>query len=211
MKSKTMTARFGNAGASVPDTKAIGSTGQDIEDWKRERGIDPAHQVRVVRLVHMRYQHPDLNTICVFLQDFGMSVAKKTENEVWLRGYGVDQYVYYCKKGPKKFLGGTFEVETHGDLVKASALGGAGPIQTLDDAPGQGFLVTAYDAEDMPVNFIYGQEPAETGKLPEKLILNYEAEKPRMRKFQRFEEGPAAVHKVRSAHQPVSRDSLFIF
>lgn len=47
-----------------------------------------------------------------------MTIAKATEDEIWFRGYGVDQYVYYARRGPKKFLGGAFEVETHEDLQK---------------------------------------------------------------------------------------------
>jgi hypothetical protein len=39
-----------------------------------------------------------------------MSVAKRTDSEVWYRGYGEDQYVYYARKGPKQYLGGTFQV-----------------------------------------------------------------------------------------------------
>jgi hypothetical protein len=50
--------------------------------------------------------------------DFGMTVAKKTEDKKWFRGYGVDQYVYYAQQGPKKFLGGCFEVESHAELEK---------------------------------------------------------------------------------------------
>jgi hypothetical protein len=45
---------------------------------------------------------------------------------------------------------------------------------------------------------MYGQAPAEKGEYPEKLTINYEKDKPRIRKFQRFEPGPAAVHKVSS-------------
>lgn len=62
----------------------------------------------------MRYQHPDLDEITVFLQDFGMEVVKRTADQIWYRGYGTDQYVYYAQKGEKKFLGGTFEVEGSG-------------------------------------------------------------------------------------------------
>ena len=43
---------------------------------------------------------------------------------------------------------------------------------------------------------MFGQKPAEKGAVPEKLTINYEEEKPRIRKFQRFTPGPAAVHKV---------------
>lgn len=47
-----------------------------------------------------------------------MTVVKKTENERWFRGYGEDHYVYYARKGPKKFLGGAWEVESYEELEK---------------------------------------------------------------------------------------------
>jgi hypothetical protein len=145
----------------------------------------------------MRYQHPDLDIITTFMQDFGMHVVKATDEKVWLGGTGPDQYVYYAQKGPKRFLGGTFEVETYGDLEKATKIGGAGNIESIDDGPGGGSMVTLKDAEGFPVNLIYGQKPAEIDSLPKKLILNYETEKPRKREFQRFQPGPAAIYKVR--------------
>ena len=45
-----------------------------------------------------------------------MQIAKRTADEIWYRGYGTDQYVYYARRGEKKFLGGAFEVETYDDL-----------------------------------------------------------------------------------------------
>jgi hypothetical protein len=47
-----------------------------------------------------------------------MHVVQKTDEEVWYAGYGPDQYVYYARKGPKKFLGGTFAVESYADLER---------------------------------------------------------------------------------------------
>jgi len=47
-----------------------------------------------------------------------MEVAKKTDDQIWYRGYGTDPYVYYAKKGPKEFLGGSFLVESYQDLEK---------------------------------------------------------------------------------------------
>ena len=47
-----------------------------------------------------------------------MTVAKRTDQEIWYRGYGEDQYVYYARKGPKEFLGGAFTVESYEDLEK---------------------------------------------------------------------------------------------
>lgn len=67
----------------------------------------------------------------------------------------------------------------------------------MKDAPGGGHMLTVIDPEGFPLNLIFGQTPAATGTYPEKLVLNYEAEKSRVLKFQRFNPGPAAVHKVR--------------
>jgi hypothetical protein len=47
-----------------------------------------------------------------------MQIAHQTDNQIWFRGYGDDQYVYYVCKGPKKFLGGAFQVESYEELKK---------------------------------------------------------------------------------------------
>ena len=203
-------------GRAVPDIEAVQQQqGESAADWRKRCGIDKSQQIRIVKLAHMRYQHPDLETITTFMRDFGMHVAKKADDKVWFRGYGPDQYVYYAQKGPKKFLGGAFEVETFGDLEKllspggcnisifllkcgrASKISGASQITELSDAPGGGSMITLVDPEGYPVNLIHGSTPAEIGKLPEKMVVNTESEKPRKRQFQRFQPGPAAVHKVR--------------
>ncbi len=47
-----------------------------------------------------------------------MTPVKREGDEIWFRGYGPDQYVYYARKGEKKFLGGVFEVETIEELER---------------------------------------------------------------------------------------------
>ena len=79
---------------------------------------------------------------------------------------------------------------------RARKLPGATEIEELTDAPGGGFRIGFQDPEGFPVNLIFGQQLAETGKLPEKLVYNFEQDKVREGAFQRFREGPAAVHKV---------------
>ncbi|KAJ0413248.1 Glyoxalase/Bleomycin resistance protein/Dihydroxybiphenyl dioxygenase [Aspergillus carlsbadensis] len=178
-----------NHGASIDDVVAIGPDQEPLAAWK-ERSLSRSEPtIHLVKLSHMRYQHPDPDEITTFLQDFGMSVAKRTDSEVWYRGYGEDQYVYYARKGPKQYLGGTFQ-------VRARRLPHASEIQELGDAPGGGHLLTFSDPEGFPVNLIFGQIPAVAGTSPAKLTYNYETEKPRIRRFQRFEPGPAGVHKL---------------
>jgi hypothetical protein len=189
-----------NHGASIPDNQAIGAESEPLASYYRRLGIDNAARVQMVKLAHMRYQHPDLDEITTFLLDFGMHVVKRTDDRVWYRGYGPDQYVYYAQRGAeKKFLGGVYEVESEEELVKASRIAGAGAIEDLAEvgAPGGGRMVTLCDPEGFPVSFVYGIEAAPQHDYPEKVIYNYEGDdKPRVRKFNRFTPGPAAVHKL---------------
>lgn len=103
----------------------------------------------------------------------------------------------YCAwKGAKKFLGGTFEVLSMGDLEKAAFLPTAFTIREMKDAPGGGYVVALQDPEGFPINLTYGQTPSSSRDLPQKIILNNEKDNPRARKFYRFSPGPAAVHKL---------------
>ncbi|KAK4862427.1 hypothetical protein LT330_002560 [Penicillium expansum] len=185
-----------NHGASIADIIAIGPESESVPAWRARCEITTESQIRLVKLAHMRYQHPDLDEITIFLEDFGMTIAKKTDDEIWYRGYGVDPYVYYAKKGTKKFLGGAFEVESYQDLEKATKLPTAGEIQELTDAPGGGYMVTLTDPDGFAMNLFCGQTTVTPSTYPEKLVVNYETEKPRVRQFQRFQPGPAAVHKL---------------
>ncbi|KGO45044.1 hypothetical protein PEX1_024730 [Penicillium expansum] len=185
-----------NHGASIADIIAIGPESESVPAWRARCEITTESQIRLVKLAHMCYQHPDLDEITIFLEDFGMTIAKKTDDEIWYRGYGVDPYVYYAKKGTKKFLGGAFEVESYQDLEKATKLPTAGEIQELTDAPGGGYMVTLTDPDGFAMNLFCGQTPVTPSTYPEKLVVNYETEKPRVRQFQRFQPGPAAVHQL---------------
>ena len=111
-----------NKGYTLPAGEAMkmsGSQPTSISDWKASEKIFEGSQIRLVRLSHMRYQHPDFTSISGFLQDFGMHLVKQTEEKMWWRGYGDQHYVYVVEKGQtKKFLGGAFEVESFADLEK---------------------------------------------------------------------------------------------
>lgn len=106
-----------NHGTHVADVDSM-DYNEPVATWRQRTGIDPSKQIKLVKLVHMRYQHPDLDVITTFLRHFGMHVVKRTDTQVWYRGYGPDAYVYYAQKGEKKFLGGTFEVESADEIEK---------------------------------------------------------------------------------------------
>lgn len=86
---------------------------------------------------------------------------------------------------------------------RATELPTAGKIEELTDAPGGGYMVTLTDPEGFPMNVFFGQTQAIPGPYPKILEINYETEKPRVRRFQRFQPGPAAVHKVSPYMAPI--------
>lgn len=60
-------------------------------------------------------------------------------------------------------------------------------------------MATIEDPDGFPFNVIFGQtrrELSSAGIASEKLMANYPYEKQRVRRFNRFYPGPAAVHKV---------------
>ena len=69
-------------------------------------------------------------------------------------------------------------------------------------------MLTISDPEGFPVSFICGQNPVvEERKKPSKLLVNDETDKPRQKRFQRFDPGPAEVHKACLLHTliPINR------
>lgn len=84
-----------NRGQTVPETDAIPPHRESQAEWRARNHIDPAKQIRLVKVSHMRYRHPDLALMTKFLRDFGMHVVKRMEGRAWFAGYGADQYV--CK------------------------------------------------------------------------------------------------------------------
>jgi hypothetical protein len=137
-----------------------------------------------------------------------MEIATQTDDEIWYRGYGTDNYVYYAKRGEKKFLGGAFEVASRDELEKATKLPGASGIVELKNAPGGGYMVTVPDPEGFTLNLVFGQESVSSQEKPNILPVNYGFDKNRVRKFQRFSPGPAAVHKVKCGRLCVSRQCI---
>lgn len=111
-----------NEGYSLDAPEAMKMVGWDrlaIDEWKKREQIDESKQIRLLRLSHMRYMHPDLNIITQFLLDFGMHIAKKTDDKIWFRGYSSEPYVYVVEKGAEKmFLGGAWTVESYEELEK---------------------------------------------------------------------------------------------
>lgn len=155
-------------------------------------------RVRLLKTAFVTYYHNDLNKATKFLLDFGFEIAEQRDDVIFFKGYGPDPYCYVARRaedGKPKFGGPAYLVESEQDLEKASRIPGASTISKLD-APGGGVSITLTDPVGHLVHLVHGiQEKEPEPKDLQKLVVNYEDDKPRIGRFQRFKMGPAPVHK----------------
>ncbi|KIV79103.1 hypothetical protein PV11_06689 [Exophiala sideris] len=127
-------------------------------------------RIRLLKTAFVIYYHADLAKARQFLLDFGLSIVQERHGEdIYFAGYGSEPYVYVARqaKNDSEFGGAAYQVESHEELRRASKVADATSIFKLD-GPG--------------------------GDL-ERLTINYEDEKPRKGRFQRFTHRPAPVYR----------------
>ncbi|OQV04930.1 hypothetical protein CLAIMM_09743 [Cladophialophora immunda] len=160
-------------------------------------------QVRVTRLAFVHYQHPDLEKALKFFSDFGTVEEQRTPDKVYLRGFGIDPYIYVAEQSPdskRHFVGGYWVVSSEEDLKKAASQPGASAIYD-NDGPGGGKVVTVRDPCGFLVGFVFGQQlrnyDGTTGLLEQTSpTTNSPFDKPRKGNVRRYRNGPSPVHKL---------------
>lgn len=164
---------------------------------------DPA-KVQLVRLAHVYFEHPDLETFARFAMDFGLVEVARKGNTIYFRGYGKDPYVYVAStggKGKPQFLGPAFVARDQENFDKAARIPGA-IVKDLDDAPGGGKMVTIPRPNDTFMHIIYGQKERDIDPTDAAVAshsqgqFNTPFDKPRQNRSQTCQEGPAVVHKL---------------
>jgi hypothetical protein len=161
--------------------------------------------INVVRLGHVHYQHANFDRAAAFLGDFGLVEELRTRTRLYLRGYGVQPFVYVLEQSPddkNHFLGGYWVVDSREELEKAAKLPGATAV-TILDGPSGGEVVTVPDPNGNLVGFIHGQSLRVDDRTVGTLerggssgAQNTAVAKSRKGTFRRFSAGPSPVHKL---------------
>lgn len=152
--------------------------------------------IRVDRLEYLLWDVADLSAQAEFLTDFGMHVAVADDRSLYMRGNGVQQYLYLGRKADKTtFVGAGFCVNDYTDLETLSNATGH-PIAQLD-RPGGGHVVTLAGPNGIVIEICHGIRPAEpiptrTDALP----VNTPDRKERVNRGQRPALEPAPIMKL---------------
>jgi hypothetical protein len=121
------------------------------------------NKVQLASLGHVYFEHLNLDLFDSFAADFGFAVAKKKKEKIHYRGYGKDPFIYVASQSADDkphFRGPAFVAQSQEEFDKAKALPGA-QLASLDDAPGDGQIVTFARADDTSFHVVFGQKERE--------------------------------------------------
>ena len=129
----------------------------------------PAPTTRATALAYLIFERPDLDRAERFLRDFGLRVAAREPEVLYMRGTDTAPYCYVVRKAARAaFIGLGLEVATLADLQALTRLEGASGIEALP-GPGGGHCVRLVDPSGFRVEAVQGRVAAEL--LPHRSAL----------------------------------------
>lgn len=148
------------------------------------------------RLLYVRYQLTDIDVMRDFLVDFGLEVAGRHGDRLFMRGGGDAPWLYEAVRGDSnRFLGAGFELTDAAELERLAALDGSGPIEPVD-APGGGQRVRMRMPDGFEIDAVYDITPAATIEGRQAVVLNNARAKPRENRAVRIRRGIALANKL---------------
>lgn len=129
----------------------------------------PNPTTKAVALIYLVFDRPDLDLAERFFSDFGLRIASRSEDLLFLRGTGPAPFCYVIRKASAPgFVGLGLEVGTRSDLEALSRLPGASAV-TAVTWPGGGSRVQLSDPSGFVVHAVHGR--SQVAALPHRPAL----------------------------------------
>lgn len=144
----------------------------------------------------VRFQAPDLDVMQAFLEDFGLRVAHRTADALYMRGTDDDGFVHVTHLADEaRFVGLAFEAASVADLDQLAAHDDFSGVLELD-GPGGGRVVLATDPNGFQVEVVAGR--ASVGALPPPTspVRNDAFDRPRKGAPLRLDAGPSHIKRL---------------
>lgn len=151
--------------------------------------------VKVKRLAYVRVQAPDLAKAEAFLVEFGLRVATRTGEAVYLRGTDAAPHCYVLTEGDSGVTALAFEADSLADLEKIARLPGASPIEKLDE-PAGGQVVRLRDPQGMQVEIVHGQAVLDAIEAAPSHAFNTDGRRAREGALPGVRPGPSHVKRI---------------
>lgn len=151
--------------------------------------------IKAGRLAYVRVSAPDLEEAQTFLLEFGLQVATRTSDSIYLRGSESAPHCYILSEGTPGVQAIAFEADTLSDLEKITTLDGASDIDKLDE-PAGGQVVRLRDPMGMQVEIVHGQARLEATKTPPPHDFNMDGRRSREGDLPSIQRGPSHVRRI---------------
>lgn len=145
----------------------------------------PQPTVKARALAHLIFERPDLAQAERFLSDFGLTVAQRDADCLYLRGTDSAPYCYRVQQAQQaRFVGFGLALASREDLLRLARVPGASAIESMA-TPGGGERVRLRDPSGFLVEALHGQQPVPTLAHRAALPLNQADQAPRINATQR--------------------------
>lgn len=94
--------------------------------------------VKAKDVKYVRFSAPDLDLMEQFVRDFGLVVVHRDDDVLYSRGLEGSPFLHVVHRGPAKFLGFAFELDSEADLQKlADSVPGCSPVHDIGGIEGE--------------------------------------------------------------------------
>jgi catechol 2,3-dioxygenase-like lactoylglutathione lyase family enzyme len=149
---------------------------------------------RVEGIAYARFRAPDIDRAEAFLRDFGLEVARRDDERLWMRG-GASPFLHLTELGEPGFAGCGLSIGSADELSALAAFEGR-EIEEID-GPGGGVRVRLIDPDGFEVDAVFGREQHSQDPI-EIEPWNIGGTPGRIDKLRRVQPGPA--HPFRIGH-----------
>ncbi len=157
--------------------------------------------IKVRDVADVSFAAPDLALMRSFLEDFGMSIAPESgEDVLYMRAAGAKPFVHCTRLGPPAFLGVTLEAASLADLERLAQSTDVPVVEA--QTPGGGYAVQLTDPDNMAVTVIAEQAQIPAPAQASRVGWNDAEMRRRVRAVKRVPASPSQV--VRLGHVVLS-------
>ena len=150
--------------------------------------------IKVKSLAYVRVSAPDVEQAKAFLEEFGLQVAQRSGEAVYLRGTDAGVPCYVLTPGSAEVTSIAFEAESAADLEALSQSEGA-PIASLEEPLG-GQVVRLRDPNGLAVEVVFGQTALPAIDAAPAHAFNMDGRRERQGALPAVRPGPAHVRRI---------------
>ena len=150
--------------------------------------------IKVKQLAYVRVEASDVQTAETFLDEFGLQVAYRSEQQTYLRGTDAAPPCYVLSQGTGGVTTIAFEADNRSELECIAEATGAS-IEASNE-PSGGEFVKLTDPVGMQVEIVYGRTPLEALEPASAHEFNMNGQRPRVGILPSVKRGPSRVRRL---------------